>query len=672
MIGYEGLSRFPTPPGLVALPPDVTLAAAARRACATTSRSPAGAAIAAAGVPPGRLLWVNLSPEALGHPGLLEVAGRLPSRLVIELTEQDTVLNHALLRERLRPWIARGALVAVDDAGAGFTSLEYVADIRPDFLKLSRGMVTGVDADPRPRGGPARDRRVRARSRRARRRRGRRARGGDETLRAMDIDYGQGCLFGRPWRAWPRARGAPLPPRAARSAPESWSVTWRARAAPARRARRSPTTSPAAACCRASSSPRPGACAARPCAASGRSTTACRRPPGIVGRVYRTGEPAIIRDVGDAVDYLPAVPGVHAEVAVPLAVDGTVAGVLDAESLTAIDNATVRRGPRAARRSCLSRLAELGELGAVSAAQQLARIGARLAATEDPESVVRELLAGALELSGYESALIALTDGHGALYPHVAEGPFAVAFAQLTAGELAAMAAWVDEATSSYTVGDAAGRGFSGHEALRRAGAGSLVVLPLIAARERLGLVVIADRVNHRPSSESVELLELLSLQAASGLRMASVLAQLRERSARDPLTGLHASLPQLPPRSGVVILEVDWLEPLNGHAGDDVLRATAGLLRELMPSGGQAFRIGGDEFVVTLDARHAAAAEIDRVGAPLARGRVLGRSVSVGVAVGSPGEPGESVRWPGRALRWSRSSAAAATASASPKPRPG
>ena len=28
VIGYEGLSRFPTPPGLVALPPDVTLAAA--------------------------------------------------------------------------------------------------------------------------------------------------------------------------------------------------------------------------------------------------------------------------------------------------------------------------------------------------------------------------------------------------------------------------------------------------------------------------------------------------------------------------------------------------------------------------------------------------------------------------------------------------------------------
>src|SRR3954453_8271654 len=147
-IGYEGLARFPTPPGLVPLPPDVMLAAGARHGVRDELELACWSAIAAAGAPPdGQLLWVNLSPEALAHPRLLELAGELPTRLVIELTEQDTVLNNALLRERLRPWIARGALVAVDDAGAGFTSLEYVAEIRPDFLKLSREMVAGVDRD---------------------------------------------------------------------------------------------------------------------------------------------------------------------------------------------------------------------------------------------------------------------------------------------------------------------------------------------------------------------------------------------------------------------------------------------------------------------------------------------------------------------------------------------
>ena len=183
---------------------------------------------------------------------------------------------------------------------------------------------------------------------------------------------------------------------------------------------------------------------------------------------------------------------------------------------------------------------------------------------------------------------------------------------------------------------------------LRRTGAGSLIVLPLAVAGERVGLLVVADRANRRPAFEDVELLELLALQAANGLRMASVLSQLRERAARDPLTGLHASLPQLPPRSGVVIVEVDRLEQEDGRggqaAGDEVLRATAGLLRELMPAGGQAFRIGSDEFVVTLDACHAGAAE--SIGWELrsrAPGR-LGRTVSVGVAVGEAGESGEAV----------------------------
>ena len=147
-----------------------------------------------------------------------------------------------------------------------------------------------------------------------------------------------------------------------------------------------------------------------------------------------------------------------------------------------------------------ARLEDVGAVGAASPAQRLARTAARLASTEDPEGVVREALAAALELSGYESGVVALADGHGALYPHLAEGPFGVAFSQLASEELAAMAAWVDDGTSTYTVGDTAGRGFAGHEVLRRAGVGSLIVLPLAAAGERLGLLVVADRANRRPA----------------------------------------------------------------------------------------------------------------------------------------------------------------------------
>ena len=76
---------------------------------------------------------------------------------------------------------------------------------------------------------------------------------------------------------------------------------------------------------------------------------------------------------------------------------------------------------------------------------------------------------------------------------------------------------------------------------------------------------------------------------------MAAAVLELRERAARDPLTGLghhatfHAALPAARGRRCVVLIaDVDGFKAINdtrGHAaGDDVLRAMAGLLRERPP----------------------------------------------------------------------------------------
>ena len=95
-IGYEGLARFPTPPGLVALPPDVTLAAAGRSGLRDDLEVACWAAISEAGAPPaGPAAVRQRRPDALGHPGFRELAAQLPARLVIELTEQDAIQNIA-------------------------------------------------------------------------------------------------------------------------------------------------------------------------------------------------------------------------------------------------------------------------------------------------------------------------------------------------------------------------------------------------------------------------------------------------------------------------------------------------------------------------------------------------------------------------------------------------
>jgi diguanylate cyclase (GGDEF)-like protein len=657
-IGYEGLARFPTPPGLVALPPDVTLAAAGRLGVREELEVACWAAISEAGAPPaGRLLFVNVAPEALGHPGLLELAEQLPTRLVIELTEQDAIQNTTLLRERLNPWIARGALVAVDDAGAGFTSLEYVAELRPDFLKLSRGMVTGVDLDA------SRGAVMRATVAFAREVGARVVAEGVERpeelaiLRDAEVDYGQGWLFGRPGPAWPdkpaaRAAAPPRPPagRLERELAAATTLREASETVVDHLARRGLMPS-----VYLEDGGRLRCQAARGYwqIYDGMPATA-----GVIGRTFRTGETVVVDDVAGSEEYLQAVASVHAEVCVPLRVGGRVAGVLNAESPTAPGEAGIAEVERCAR-MLAARLGDLGGISSVSPAQQLARTAVRLAALDDFEDIVRETVSAARRLAPFDSAMLALPDGHGGLYPHHAEGSFAVALSQLAGAELRRIAAWVDTGTSSYTAGDSGGRGFEGHEVLREAGANALMVLPMAAASERYGLLVLADRANLRITTEEAELLELLATQAAGSLRMAAAVLELRERAARDPLTGLghHATFySELPAareaattaRCCVLLLDVDGFKAINdtrGHAaGDDVLRAVAGLLRSVAPAHGRAFRIGGDEFAMLFDCAderdaHAVGWELQAQ----ARGR-LGTTLSIGLALAAQQESDEAL----------------------------
>ena len=459
----------PRRPGLVALPPDVTLAAAGRLGVREDLEVACWAAISEAGAPPaGRLLFVNVAPDALGHPGLLELAERLPARLVIELTEQDAVQNTVQLRERLRPWIARGALVAVDDAGAGFTSLEYVAELRPDFLKLCRGMVTGVDLDP------SRQAVLRATVAFAREVGARVVAEGVERpeelaiLRDAEVDYGQGWLFGRPAEAWPEEPSA----RAGRAA----APARRAAGARARRGHERPR------------GVRGGRRAPRPQGPDAERLPRGRRPPALPGRARLLADlrrharhrgrdrPHLPHRRGDdrrgrrrqrglpARRRLGARRGLRAAArraaASPACSTPSRRPRPATPAVAEIERCARAARPRAWRRSAGS--------PSVSPAQQLARIAVRLGSLEDAEDIVRETVAAARALAGFESAMLALPDGHGGYYVHHAEGSFAVALGALERGRARRGSppgsTRAPRATRPATAG---GRGFEGHEVLR-------------------------------------------------------------------------------------------------------------------------------------------------------------------------------------------------------------
>jgi EAL domain-containing protein (putative c-di-GMP-specific phosphodiesterase class I) len=145
-VAVEALSRFDSPPapdGWFADAVSVKLGVDLELACAQSALDVFGRA----DLPD--LISVNLSPEALLSPEcapLLEQVDR--SRLIIEITEHAPVDNYAGLTKALAPHREAGALVAIDDAGAGYASFRHILRLTPSFIKVDIALIRDIDKDP--------------------------------------------------------------------------------------------------------------------------------------------------------------------------------------------------------------------------------------------------------------------------------------------------------------------------------------------------------------------------------------------------------------------------------------------------------------------------------------------------------------------------------------------
>lgn len=70
------------------------------------------------------------------------------SRVVIEVTERSAIRDYGLFRQTLHALKRMGFLIAVDDCGSGYATLEAVAELRPDYLKVGHSLLHNVQSDP--------------------------------------------------------------------------------------------------------------------------------------------------------------------------------------------------------------------------------------------------------------------------------------------------------------------------------------------------------------------------------------------------------------------------------------------------------------------------------------------------------------------------------------------
>lgn len=112
------------------------------------------AILAAADLPAHLYIAVNLSPSACLDPRLSDIvrdSGLNAGRIVVELTERSAVADYARLAAALAPLRSAGLRIAIDDVGAGFSSMRHILRLSPELIKLDRTIVAGIDNNPNQR-----------------------------------------------------------------------------------------------------------------------------------------------------------------------------------------------------------------------------------------------------------------------------------------------------------------------------------------------------------------------------------------------------------------------------------------------------------------------------------------------------------------------------------------
>lgn len=110
---------------------------------------------AAANWPRDIRLFLNTSPQVFGDPRfasviegeLRSVPGLSTDRIVLEITERSEQEFSDNLLKQVQLAKDAGFNVAVDDAGAGTSGLNRMMAIRPQWIKLDRQLVSGIDKD---------------------------------------------------------------------------------------------------------------------------------------------------------------------------------------------------------------------------------------------------------------------------------------------------------------------------------------------------------------------------------------------------------------------------------------------------------------------------------------------------------------------------------------------
>jgi diguanylate cyclase (GGDEF)-like protein len=331
---------------------------------------------------------------------------------------------------------------------------------------------------------------------------------------------------------------------------------------------------------------------------------------GVMGRAVRLGTAQHATDVGSDPDYVPALPGIASELALPLRVGQLVVGALNLESKRGLpDHADELLEPLT---SALAPLAEALRTGRTFDLPALARLFAHVGSLRDPDEIAAIASVSLPKVLPVETSQVFVWNDPAPPSELASWRSDRAERALMSSTELEAARALVDGTVVCQLLELGRLGSSDGKPA-------SLVWLPLRANGVEIGAVVAAGISRDEPVEPSdLDTAAVLAAHVAASLDAAFAFQRERRSAVTDSLTGvlnrrgleerLEQELAVAQERRlplSLIVLDCDDFKEINDRAGhefgDGLLQEVAVRLARAVPAGGAAARLGGDEFVVML-----------------------------------------------------------------------
>lgn len=158
ILGYEALSRITCESEIKSI--DMLFTAAGEHKCLwdleLLCRTTALESAFKFMIPPyNKKLFINVNPNTMHDETFKKGFTKkflmqykiIPSNIIFEITERNVITDMAGFRSTIDHYKNQDYRIAIDDVGAGYSGLNLISDVNPNYIKLDMNLIRGIDAD---------------------------------------------------------------------------------------------------------------------------------------------------------------------------------------------------------------------------------------------------------------------------------------------------------------------------------------------------------------------------------------------------------------------------------------------------------------------------------------------------------------------------------------------